>query len=77
VPKEKNDLTKTNLPLIRCECGAEFLLLPDLTEMSKVIGKHAQMHKENVKDKREAEEVFHRIEDCLLAQILEKASQLG
>jgi hypothetical protein len=74
--RENAELNRTNLPIIRCECGVEILLLPDLAEMSKVVEEHAHMHMENVENQREAEEVFSRIEHHLLAQILEKASYI-
>ena len=62
-------------PIIVCMCGAEFLLLPDLAEMSKVITEHAQAHREKAETKRAGEAVFLNVEDHLTAQVLEKASK--
>jgi hypothetical protein len=46
--KDKNsdgDLhLKGSLPLITCECGSEFLLLPDLRAMSRAIKTHTNEH---------------------------------
>ena len=74
--KENTNLHKTSLSIIRCECGFELLLVPDLSVMSLVVEKHAQMHKENAENQREAKAVFSHIEDYLTEQILKRASQI-
>jgi hypothetical protein len=43
--KEPNQTSKHNLPTIKCECGHEILLFPDIVEMGKVIEEHASEHK--------------------------------
>ncbi len=35
---------KKRLPLIKCECGSEILLLPDLQAMNRAIKNHASEH---------------------------------
>ena len=35
---------KKRLPLIKCECGSEILLLPDLLAMNRAIKNHASEH---------------------------------
>jgi hypothetical protein len=37
---------KERLPLIRCDCGAEILLLPDLKAMDRAIDAHVAEHRE-------------------------------
>ena len=37
---------KKHLPLIKCECGAEILLLPDLQAMNRAIKAHVNEHKQ-------------------------------
>lgn len=64
-----------NLPIIRCKCGAEFLLIPDLGEMSRIVEKHAQFHREKECDPIKAEAVFGQIQDHLIMQILRKVCQ--
>jgi len=74
---KQTDSVRAKLPIIRCKCGAEFLLLPDLAEMSLVVQRHAQTHKETVENPVEAERVYTEIEEFLTVQILRKASQIG
>jgi len=68
---------KSKLPVIKCECGFEILLVPDLKEMSLVVQKHAQKHKETIKNTEEAEITYCIIEKSLIAQILRLAGQIG
>jgi len=75
--EKKNKCVTGNLPIIKCLCGTEFLLVPDLKEMSLVVMKHAQMHKEAVENSAQAEQTYSEIEGFLTSQILKKASQIG
>lgn len=65
-------MDKGNLPVIRCKCGAEFLLVPDLDEMSRTVEKHAQSHRERELDPLKAEVTFAEIQDHLIMQIFQK-----
>lgn len=38
---------KERLPIIRCECGAEILVVPDLHAMNRVIKTHVAEHRKN------------------------------
>jgi hypothetical protein len=40
---------KGRLPLIKCECGTEILLLPDLKAMDRAIDAHVAEHREKGK----------------------------
>lgn len=75
--EEQPECDQKRFPIIKCSCGVEFLLLPDIKEMSFVVRKHAQLHSENAKNALEAERVYSEIEDFLTSQILRKASQIG
>ena len=70
-------LNKGNLPIIKCKCGAEFLLIPDLNEMSLVVEKHAQMHREAESDPEKAEAVYGEVQDQLIMQIFSKVRQIS
>ena len=61
-----------NLPIIRCKCGAEFLLIPDLDEMSRTVERHAQSHKEKEHDPLKADVTFAEIQDYLIMQVFQK-----
>jgi hypothetical protein len=43
--KALNQSLKHNLPTIKCGCGHEILLIPDLASMGKAIEEHASEHK--------------------------------
>jgi hypothetical protein len=43
--KQPKQPSKHNLPTIKCECGHEILLIPDIVEMGKAIEEHASEHK--------------------------------
>jgi hypothetical protein len=61
------------MPLIKCECGAEFLLLPDVKEMGRLIDSHSLSHIDNEKNLDLAEAKVRQIQDSLTKQALEKA----
>jgi hypothetical protein len=62
---------KQRLPLIRCSCGAEILLVPNVKMMGEAIENHADAHKQKVKDHEEAE--AERVRNDLIVKTLEKA----
>jgi hypothetical protein len=70
------ELNRGKLPIITCKCGVEFLLIPDLDEMSLVVEKHAQMHREAESDPEKAEAVYDEIQDHLIMQIFAKIRQI-
>src|SRR4030042_777292 len=41
---------KERLPIIKCECGAEILLLPDLQAMNRAIKAHVTEHRKKVRN---------------------------
>lgn len=53
---------KSNLPVVKCSCGAKILLIPDLAAMDRAIKRHMADHKD-------ADEQF------LIKQILTAASK--
>ena len=65
---------KNNLKTIKCECGLEILLIPDLAEMGRAIELHANEHQKKAQTAKEGKEIFNRIQDLLLKQVLEKAA---
>ena len=64
------------LPVIKCSCGAEILLVPDVKLMSEAIEAHVEEHKQKVKDPKEAEAEAERIRDDLIVKVLNKASKI-
>jgi len=70
---ETMETTKFRLPLIRCKCGAEILLLPDMKAMDKAIQAHAQSHSQAERNPYRAAAEVIRVQDHLIGQMLRKA----
>jgi hypothetical protein len=64
-----------HLPMLKCKCGAEILLLSDLKEMSYAIKVHVAEHRKNVKDHGNAAAEAERVENALIAQVFRIASR--
>ncbi len=47
---DANRVLKERLPLIRCECGAEILVVPDLRAMNRAIKTHVTEHSKSEKN---------------------------
>jgi hypothetical protein len=60
------------LPTIKCECGAEILLIPQVDLMSKAIDNHVEGHKAKISNHIKADTLAKRIEDHLIRQVFEK-----
>jgi hypothetical protein len=76
VPRTSKKETK-NLPTIKCACGAEILLVPDVKLMSKALEAHVEDHKKKSKLKtaKEAEAEAQVLMDDLVAKVLLKACE--
>jgi hypothetical protein len=66
-------LSNLSLPMIKCCCGAEILLVPNVKLMSEAIEAHVEEHMKKAKSQKEAEAEAKRIGDFLLVQVLSKA----
>lgn len=55
---------------IKCECGEEILLVPDIMDMDRAVERHAQEHALKEKDSRKAEEIFCQVQTELVQKIL-------
>lgn len=71
----KNREEIDHLPKLKCECGAEILLLPDLKKMSYAIKVHVAEHRKNVKNPAKAATECERVENALIAQVFRIASR--
>jgi hypothetical protein len=67
--KSRNNRGKSYMALIKCECGHEILLIPDLKAMSNAVEDHVLEHLKKT-DEDEAEAI--RVN--LISQILQKAT---
>jgi len=60
------------LPIIKCVCGFELLLLPEIELLGHAIGEHALEHQ---KKYCLTDEETNDIEDVLIAQVFKLASE--
>jgi len=65
--------TRSGQTIVRCRCGAEIPLLPDVAEMDRAIMMHAESHAKKENDPEKAEAVFVEIQDYLIKQVLAAA----
>lgn len=69
--------TNSSLPVVRCECGAEILMVPDVKLMGEAIETHVEFHRRKLKNPGKAEVEAERIRDFLIGQVLDKAGDSG
>jgi hypothetical protein len=72
---KKNIDNKEGVPVIKCYCGVEILLVPNVKSMSEAIEAHVEKHRKKGKDPKEAEAETERIREYLIMQVLDKASK--
>ena len=65
-----------NLPIIKCECGVEILLIPKVELMGKAINSHVEEHRARVSDPIEADVLAKHIEDLLIKAVFDKIQVL-
>jgi hypothetical protein len=61
---------KNRMPIVRCVCGSEILVVPDLKAMSIAIGKHVAEHKR-------AHDVSENLTEFLTEQAVIVASRIN
>jgi len=66
---------KEGLPIIRCECGAEILVVPDLQAMNRAIKTHVVEHRRNERHIKENLSTPGKINELLSQLTLIKMSQ--
>ncbi len=74
--KRKTKTEPKGLSTIKCVCGAEILLVPDVKLMSKALEAHVEEHRAKFKNAKEAETEAQTIMDDLVAKVLLKASDV-
>jgi hypothetical protein len=64
---------RVGLPIIRCFCGTEILIIPSIEHMNEAIENHVTKHKRRLKDTKRAKEVeAELIRDFLSTQMFER-----
>ena len=73
---DKESKKNMELPLIKCYCGTQILLVPNVKAMNKAIETHVEKHrKQKLPNQKEAESEAERIREYLITQVLSKASE--
>jgi hypothetical protein len=73
---ERTDIyLKQRLPLIKCECGTEILVLPNLRAMNRAINTHVAKHKQREGADKKNIVSFNKICQQLSQLTLIKASE--
>jgi hypothetical protein len=73
---QKQSKADSGLPVIKCSCGVEILLVPNVTKMNDAIEAHILEHTKKVKNAKEAEAEAERVRSDLITKVLEKASEM-
>jgi hypothetical protein len=73
IDKVKRSSSKHNLPLLKCECVHEILLLPELKTLGKAIEEYAMEHQKKYALTQEEADV---LQDNLIAQAFKMASEI-
>jgi hypothetical protein len=68
---------QNGLPVVRCECGAEILMVPDVKLMGEAIETHVELHMRKLKNPVRADVEAERIRDFLIGQVLDKGGDAG
>ena len=77
VPQKPKKVADTSrLPIIKCSCGAEILLVPNVKKMNEAIEAHILEHTKKIKDVKEAEAEAERVRGDLIIKVLEKAGDM-
>jgi hypothetical protein len=73
--KPQLERKQADLSIIKCICGAEILLVPDLKAMTEAIETHALAHGKKYKTPNGAASEVERILMLLIVQVLGKTSK--
>jgi hypothetical protein len=60
--------------MVKCSCGKEIVLVPDIELMGEAIEAHVKEHKNKILGRKNAEAEAERTRDDLIAKVLRKAS---
>jgi hypothetical protein len=76
MPNKKLSSSHQLRDMIKCECGTEIELLPNVEAMDRAIEVHiAEVHMQKSKGSAAAVAEAERVRDALIVQVLSKASE--
>jgi hypothetical protein len=62
---DADNYLKERLPIIKCECGAEILVVPDLQAMNRAIKTHADKHRKKTRNTQKKRITPHKVIELL------------
>ncbi len=71
--KSKSAVRKERMPIVRCLCGSEILVVPDLKAMNRAIKNHVAEHKQA----RDGSDRLESLTEFLIEQVLTVASEIN
>ena len=70
-----NKCLMEQLPLVRCDCGAEILVVPDLQAMNRAIKAHVNEHRKKARNAKRNVITYSNISQLLSQLSLRKISE--
>jgi hypothetical protein len=62
--------------IIKCECGYEILVTPEMNVVGNIIDAHVEEHRRKQKDPAKGEIAAQQIQDYLIKKLFEKIAQM-
>ena len=74
---QKNFHSYENRSIIKCECGFEILVIPEMETVGGAIDAHVEQHRGKQKDPTKGEIDANNIHDFLFKKLFEKIAQMN
>ena len=72
----QNQISRPNLPTVKCKCGYEILLIPDIKAMSRAIENHLQDHEQKQTNQIKHGKEIEKLRDALIVHVLAQAKKI-
>ena len=72
---QSDNYLRERLPIINCECGAEILVIPDLSAMDRAIKTHAAKHRKKKSNIQKNEITPNKVSELLSQLTIIKMSE--
>ena len=75
MPSQKNFHSYESRSIIKCECGFEILVIPEMETVGNAIDAHVEEHRRKQKDSTKGEIAANHIHDFLFKKLFQKIAQ--
>ena len=62
--------------IIKCECGFEILVIPEMETVGNIIDAHVEEHRRKQNDSTKGEALANHIHDLLFKKLFQKIAQM-